>query len=295
MLQSRHIIAATLAHVAFFLFIVFASDYAPSRPMPQPTIIEAVMLDETPEQIDAERERLAEEQREREREDQRRREAEERQRQEEEARRRAETEAQARREREREEARRQEQREEERRRQEAEEQRRRDEQAEQQRREREEAERREREEAERRRQEEEERRRQEAERQRQEEERRRQEEERRQREEQERRRALQEQIEREERERRERAAVAAWQPQMSRHIERFWRRPPELSTARDLSVRLRVSILPDGTVTGVQVLESSGNISFDRSAERAVQAASPLPQPDGGFFFREFTTVFQPE
>ncbi|MCL2390209.1 MAG: TonB family protein [Endomicrobia bacterium] len=41
-------------------------------------------------------------------------------------------------------------------------------------------------------------------------------------------------------------------------------------------------ILKDGSVTDITVKESSGDLSFDRNAERAVQLASPFaPLPDG--------------
>lgn len=296
MLQRRHILAATALHVAMLLLIIFAAEFHPRRfEPPQPRIIEAVMLDPAPAEVErAREEELAEQERERELEEQREREQEqERQRQqEEEARRRAEAEARQRRERELAEQR---QREEEQRRQEEEERRQREEE---ERRQREEEERRQQEEEERKQREAEERRQREEEERRQREEaerRRREEEERRRAEEEARQRALQEQIEAEERAQREAAAIQAWTPGLEHHIERFWRRPPELATARDLSAVLRVTILPDGTVTAVQVVESSGNIAFDRSAQRAVEAASPLPQPDGGFFFREFRTRFQPE
>ena len=56
--------------------------------------------------------------------------------------------------------------------------------------------------------------------------------------------------------------------------------------------------MPGGDVTSVQVIKSSGDTAFDRSAEAAVYKASPLPMPDDPRVaqqLRSFTFTFKPE
>jgi colicin import membrane protein len=59
-----------------------------------------------------------------------------------------------------------------------------------------------------------------------------------------------------------------------------------------------VRLIPGGDVMHVEVVKSSGDASFDRSVETAVQKAVPLPLPaDPALFekFREITFVFDPD
>ena len=52
---------------------------------------------------------------------------------------------------------------------------------------------------------------------------------------------------------------------------------------------------PSGKLLRVKITESSGNIAFDRSVEKAVLAASPIPLPeDPTIFDREITLLFRP-
>jgi colicin import membrane protein len=59
-----------------------------------------------------------------------------------------------------------------------------------------------------------------------------------------------------------------------------------------------VRLAADGSVIDVAILTSSGDDIFDRSAENAVNSASPLPVPsDKELFareFKKFTFVFDP-
>lgn len=63
-------------------------------------------------------------------------------------------------------------------------------------------------------------------------------------------------------------------------------------------VRLKVDLMPTGEVVGVKIVESSGNALLDRSVERAIYSASPLPVPkDSVLFereFRRFNMIFRP-
>ncbi|KJV05676.1 cell envelope integrity protein TolA, partial [Methylocucumis oryzae] len=79
-------------------------------------------------------------------------------------------------------------------------------------------------------------------------------------------------------------------------VTRQWIRPPDATQGLKCTVRVR--LLPDGTVTDVEVIASSGDEIFDNSAVSAVNKASPLPVPkDKELFAREFrplTFVFNP-
>jgi colicin import membrane protein len=77
-------------------------------------------------------------------------------------------------------------------------------------------------------------------------------------------------------------------------VIRNWLRPA--GAGNNLQCRVRVRLAPGGNVIGVSILESSGNSSFDRSAEAAVYKAEPLPVPAGNLFerFRDINFVFNP-
>ena len=63
-------------------------------------------------------------------------------------------------------------------------------------------------------------------------------------------------------------------------INREWITAPKLfDQSEALRAQLLVIIDKDGTVTSTEFVESSGNYSFDLSAKRAVEHASPLPAP----------------
>ena len=80
-------------------------------------------------------------------------------------------------------------------------------------------------------------------------------------------------------------------------VNRSWIRP--VSTTAGLKCTIRVRVLSDGTVMDAKVISSSGDEDFDRSAENAVNKASPLPIPkDKELFakeFRSFQFLFNPK
>jgi len=80
-------------------------------------------------------------------------------------------------------------------------------------------------------------------------------------------------------------------------VNRIWIRP--VSTTAGLKCTIRVRLLSDGTVMDAEVISSSGDEDFDRSAENAVNQASPLPVPkDKELFAREFRSfqfLFNPK
>ena len=80
-------------------------------------------------------------------------------------------------------------------------------------------------------------------------------------------------------------------------VNRIWIRP--VSTTAGLKCTIRVRLLSDGTVMDAEAISSSGDEDFDRSAENAVNKASPLPVPkDKELFAREFRSfqfLFNPK
>jgi len=65
-----------------------------------------------------------------------------------------------------------------------------------------------------------------------------------------------------------------------------------------LTCTLRIVLIPGGEVAGVEIIQSSGNATFDRQAENAVRKASPLPVPAQARLFqkmRSITFVFDPQ
>ena len=70
-------------------------------------------------------------------------------------------------------------------------------------------------------------------------------------------------------------------------VMRSWIQP--VSFTKELICTIKVKLMSDGTVIDAVVISSSGDEVFDRSAENAVQKASPLPVPnDKELFTREF-------
>ena len=86
---------------------------------------------------------------------------------------------------------------------------------------------------------------------------------------------------------------------IKRTVEGYWSRPA--SARKNMQVELAIRLVPTGDVVGVEVIRSSGNTSFDRSAVLAVKKAGRFPElkdmPSTVFeeYFRSFTLVFKPE
>lgn len=80
-------------------------------------------------------------------------------------------------------------------------------------------------------------------------------------------------------------------------ISRYWIRPPSARTG--MVVTLRINLLPGGELNDVNVIESSGNAAFDRSAILAVQKAGrfSVPSDPAKFdrYFRSLRLRFNPE
>lgn len=76
-----------------------------------------------------------------------------------------------------------------------------------------------------------------------------------------------------------------------------WSRPP--SARQGMQVTLLVELVPTGDVVSVNIVDSSGNGAFDRSAQSAVNKVGQFVVPtESELFerhFRKFTLLFKPE
>ena len=93
--------------------------------------------------------------------------------------------------------------------------------------------------------------------------------------------------------------IQSYQQYIYQRTRQYWSRPP--SARNGMKVLLAVNLVPTGEVNSVQILEGSGNDSFDRSAVQAVQKASPYKQlremqaTDFEKNFRNFNLLFNPQ
>lgn len=84
---------------------------------------------------------------------------------------------------------------------------------------------------------------------------------------------------------------------INRAIVAQWSRPP--SARLGMTARFRVDLVPSGELLGTELIASSGNEAFDRSAAIAIRKASPFQvPPENALFeehFRRFTLLFDPQ
>lgn len=86
---------------------------------------------------------------------------------------------------------------------------------------------------------------------------------------------------------------------IQQRVRQNWSRPP--SARNGMEARLSIQLVPTGEVIDVNVVSSSGNGAFDRSAVRAVKKARHFPElrelPSRVFEkdFRKLTLIFRPE
>jgi hypothetical protein len=101
----------------------------------------------------------------------------------------------------------------------------------------------------------------------------------------------------------EKPATLAERDAIRAHVEKFWNIPASTKDASNPRIMIRVSVLPDGTVTAAWVQEGAHTMAQDplfpalaESALKAVRAASPLPIPDDKYNqFKDFTLAFNPK
>ncbi len=86
---------------------------------------------------------------------------------------------------------------------------------------------------------------------------------------------------------------------ISQRIERNWSRPP--SARNNMQCELLIKLVPTGRVISVDIVKSSGNDQFDRSAVQAVNRSEQFPEiremkPEVfERYYRELRLVFNPQ
>jgi len=90
-------------------------------------------------------------------------------------------------------------------------------------------------------------------------------------------------------ERKAQEAVASFRDVIRQKIQRSWLKPSTSTVG--LSCKIRVKLLPGGSVMDARVVKSSGDALFDRSVEVAVLKATPLPIPKDPALFSYFRTL----
>ena len=80
-------------------------------------------------------------------------------------------------------------------------------------------------------------------------------------------------------------------------IQQRWKRPPDARNG--MQVELRIHLAPNGKLRYTNIITSSGNARFDRSAEYAVKRVGQFPVPEEpaiyNKYFRAITIVFRPD
>jgi colicin import membrane protein len=88
-------------------------------------------------------------------------------------------------------------------------------------------------------------------------------------------------------------ALAQYQAMIAACIERAWIRPP--SAHAGISCQVRITQVPGGAVTAVQVGSCNGDDAVRQSISDAAYRASPLPAPsDPALFDRDVVVTFAP-
>ena len=89
------------------------------------------------------------------------------------------------------------------------------------------------------------------------------------------------------------AEAAAWIALIRDRVTRAWIRPP--SARAGVNCEVRVTQVPGGVVTGVQIGDCNGDAAVRESIEAAVYRASPLPMPSNpDLFDRSLRFNFHP-
>ncbi|RLA19387.1 MAG: cell envelope integrity protein TolA [Gammaproteobacteria bacterium] len=90
-------------------------------------------------------------------------------------------------------------------------------------------------------------------------------------------------------EKRAQQAMVSYRDVIRQKIQRSWLKPS--TSTSGLSCKIRVKLIPGGSVMDATVTKSSGDPLFDRSVEVAVLKASPLPIPEDPTLFSYFRTL----
>lgn len=101
--------------------------------------------------------------------------------------------------------------------------------------------------------------------------------------------ALRKQLEAEQIQAEAQQAMMSFSSRITSAIEREWNRPASVRAGLVADIKIRVS--RNGDVLSAQVVKSSGDAFFDRSAEVATKKASPLPFPPDPRYY-EYNNTF---
>ena len=95
----------------------------------------------------------------------------------------------------------------------------------------------------------------------------------------------------------DRRVANSYQAKIYNQVRSNWSRPP--SARNGMQTKLLVELIPTGEVMSVSIIESSGVLAFDRSAEQAVKRSRKFEVPDNNQlfeeYFRRFYFLFKPE
>jgi colicin import membrane protein len=61
--------------------------------------------------------------------------------------------------------------------------------------------------------------------------------------------------------------------------------------AKDIRCKLKIMLLPDGSILNIKVLESSGNIAYDEMSAKAVYKSAPFPMPQDQELYKQLREV----
>ena len=94
-----------------------------------------------------------------------------------------------------------------------------------------------------------------------------------------------------------RQIASSFQAKIYNQVRNNWSRPP--SARNGMQTKLLVELIPTGEVMSVSIIESSGVLAFDRSAEQAIKRSGKFEVPDNNQlfeeYFRRFYFLFKPE
>ncbi len=94
-----------------------------------------------------------------------------------------------------------------------------------------------------------------------------------------------------------RQVASSFQAKIYNQVRSNWSRPP--SARNGMQTKLLVELIPTGEVMSVSIIESSGVLAFDRSAEQAIKRSGEFEVPDDNQlfeeYFRRFYFLFKPE
>ena len=95
----------------------------------------------------------------------------------------------------------------------------------------------------------------------------------------------------------DRQVASSFQAKIYNQVRNNWSRPP--SARNGMQTKLLVELIPTGEVMSVSIIESSGVLAFDRSAEQAIKRSGKFEVPDNNQlfeeYFRRFYFLFKPE